>query len=92
MLTSVATGCSDWLAMNRFEEVIDKFGGPRGFAQAVGIPESHARTMLARKSIPVEHWRAVVAAAEDKRLPISYELLTLMAERRRESSGKEAAA
>lgn len=50
--------------MKSFSELIDKFGGAPAFADKIGIPASHARTMKARDSIPPEHWPAVIAAAQ----------------------------
>lgn len=76
-------------------DVIDAFGGPSGFAVAVSIPASHARTMKARNSIPVDHWPATVAAAEQAAPPIigvTLELLSRLraqqlADRGRDASG-----
>lgn len=48
--------------MNSFTEVIEKFG--RQFAGAIGVEESHARTMKARDSIPSSRWMATVEAAQ----------------------------
>ena len=44
-------------------DVIRALGDPPGFAKAIGVAESHARTMKARDSIPPEYWQALVAAA-----------------------------
>lgn len=49
--------------MNSFSEVIEAFGGR--FAQAIGVPESHGRTMKARDSIPSTRWLETVTAARD---------------------------
>lgn len=54
--------------MQSFAAIIDAFGGPGPFSQAVGVSDSHARTMKARGSIPVEYWQIAVEAA--KRLGI----------------------
>lgn len=51
------------LRMNTFAAVIDAFGGPGPFGSAIGIPDSHARTMKARDSIPAGRWVEVVDAA-----------------------------
>lgn len=50
--------------MKSATEIIKAFGGCPAFARAVGITDSHARTMLARNSIPPRHWQVVVSAAE----------------------------
>lgn len=52
--------------MNSFSQVIDAFGDQ--FAQAIGIEESHARTMKARNSIPSTYWLRVAKAAEERSL------------------------
>lgn len=50
------------MPMNSFTQVIDAFKGR--FAEAVGVEESHARTMKARDSIPSTRWAATVSGAE----------------------------
>lgn len=50
--------------MRSFVEIIDAFDG--SFGSAIGIPDSHARAMRARKSIPDGYWLRVVKAAEDR--------------------------
>jgi hypothetical protein len=47
--------------MNSFSAIIDAFEGR--FAEAIGVEESHARTMKARDSIPSTRWMATVNAA-----------------------------
>jgi hypothetical protein len=49
--------------MNSFSAIIDAFG--KQFASAIGVEESHARTMRARNSIPSTRWMATVKAARD---------------------------
>jgi hypothetical protein len=49
--------------MNSFSAVIEAFDGR--FAEAIGVEESHARTMKARDSIPSTRWMATVAAAQN---------------------------
>lgn len=51
--------------MDSFASVIDAFGGPAKFGAAIGVPDSHARTMRARDSIPSYRWARVVSAAEE---------------------------
>jgi hypothetical protein len=50
--------------MNSFSEVIAAFGKHSTFAEAIGVQESHARTMKFRDSIPSSRWAATVAAAQ----------------------------
>lgn len=57
-----ATWCSDF-SMRTFSAIIEAFGGPSEFGSAIGIPDSHARTMKARDSIPAKRWTAVAEAA-----------------------------
>src|SRR4051812_10009273 len=84
VLTNVATSCSD-LAMEKsspvfesFSAIIEAFGGPGPFGDAIGIPDSHARTMKARDSIPSTRWTDVVAAAD--RLQIEGVTLQILAD------------
>ncbi|GGC90647.1 hypothetical protein [Chelatococcus reniformis] len=70
--------------MNSFAEVIDALGGPVKFGAAVGVPDSHARTMKARNSIPAEYWPTVVSEAEKLGVEaITYESLAVMFARSR---------
>lgn len=61
--------------MNSFSAVIEAFGGR--FAEAIGVEESHARTMKTRDSIPSTRWIATVDAAQ--RLKIGGITLELLA-------------
>jgi cellulase/cellobiase CelA1 len=61
--------------MNSFSDVIAAFG--KQFADAIGVEESHARTMKARDSIPSTRWIATVSAA--KRLGVKGVTLDLLA-------------
>lgn len=66
--------------MDTFSDVIDAFGGPAAFGEAIGVPDSHARTMKARDSIPAAHWQRVVAASIIKSIPgVSLEVLVRLA-------------
>lgn len=61
--------------MNSFSAVIEAFDGH--FAEAIGVEESHARTMKARDSIPSTRWMATVDAA--RRLGVPGVTLDLLA-------------
>jgi len=62
--------------MHSFSEIIDAFGGPGPFGEALAIPASHARTMKARGSIPPVYWPEVVEQAARRCIPgVSLELL-----------------
>jgi hypothetical protein len=61
--------------MNSFSAIIEAFEGR--FAEAIGVEESHARTMKARDSIPSTRWMATVNAA--RQLGITGVTLDLLA-------------
>jgi hypothetical protein len=61
-----------------FTAIIEAFGGAAPFGEAIGVPDSHARTMKARDSIPSPRWNDVVAAAE--RLQIAGVTLKVLAD------------
>jgi cellulase/cellobiase CelA1 len=74
--------------MNSFSAIIDAFEGQ--FARAIGVEESHARTMKARNSIPSTRWAATVDAA--KRLGVEGVTLDLLARLDAEKSRQREAA
>jgi hypothetical protein len=55
--------------MDAVSDVIELFGGTGAFAKAINRPESHVRTMKARRSIPPAYWAKIVEAARKRRLP-----------------------
>jgi hypothetical protein len=80
--------------METFSAIIDAFGGTSAFGQAIGIPDSHARTMKARDSIPPEHWDRLVKAAIERDIEgISFKRLTeIRSASRRKAEAVEATA
>lgn len=50
--------------LDTFQAVIEAFGGPTKYADAIGIPGFHAQSMKTRGSIPPAYWVDTVAAAE----------------------------
>jgi hypothetical protein len=91
-----ATPCSDTGMENcspiieSFSAVIDAFGGAGQFGEAIGIPDSHARTMKARDSIPAARWNSVVEAADRLKIDgISFKLLADLEEARAKSKKPE---
>jgi hypothetical protein len=79
--------------MDSFSDLIDKLGGAAAVAVVLGIPESHARTMKARDSIPVERWERVVGAAKARGLSgVTYEALTKLAASKRSALPEKDAA
>lgn len=62
--------------MQSFADVFEAFGGASPFARAIGIPESHGRTMKARGSIPPAYWPRTVNAARELGVSgVTFELL-----------------
>lgn len=60
--------------MNSFAEVIDRLGiGPT--SAALGLKDSHVRTLKARDSIPPTYFGALVASEAGKQHGLTYELL-----------------
>lgn len=79
--------------MNSFVQIIDAFGGPSAFGEAIGIPDSHARAMKARKSIPDGYWLKVVEAARERGIKdVTLESFASLAETRLEPRAKTEAA
>jgi hypothetical protein len=50
-----------------YSNVIEAFGGPAAYGGAIGIPDSHARAMKTRDSIPPAYWRRTAAAAAGRK-------------------------
>lgn len=50
-------------AVDSHSGVIEAFGGPSAYGEAIGIPDSHARAMKTRDSISPAYWRRTAAAA-----------------------------
>jgi hypothetical protein len=73
--------------MNSFVEIIDAFGGAAPFGEAIGIPDSHARAMKARKSIPDGYWMLIVDAAKKRNIKgVTLESFASLAKARLEES------
>ena len=49
--------------MRTFSDIIDAFGGPAPFRDAIAISDVHARQMKLRDSIPAGYWPRTVKAA-----------------------------
>ena len=61
--------------MNDVASLIKAFGGPTAFARAIGVQPSTASEMKRRKSIPVQRWPSVIAAAQARGIEIDSEAL-----------------
>jgi hypothetical protein len=73
--------------MESFSAVIDAFGGPSSFGRAIGIPDSHARTMKTRDSIPAARWPRVEAEAKARRIRgVTVEQMAELAAKRAEAA------
>lgn len=51
--------------MDTIPELIDAFGGPTAFGRVIGKRSSTASEMKRSRSIPLEYWDAVMAAAPE---------------------------
>ena len=79
--------------MNSFVEIIDAFGGAALFGEAIGIPDSHARAMKARDSIPDGYWMRAVEAARARDIEgVTLESFASLAKARLEESKPRAEA
>lgn len=81
MIRAVLTNDDTWrieFHMNSFSDIIDAFGGPVPFRDALGISDVHSRQMKLRDSIPAGYWPRTVQAA--KELSIEGVTLAAMAE------------
>lgn len=52
--------------LDTFKDVIEAFGGPTKFAEAIDIPGFHAQSMKTRDSIPPAYWKDTVSAAAQR--------------------------
>jgi hypothetical protein len=70
--------------METFTKIIDAFGGPARFAEAMGITASHAGVMKARQSVPSEYWSRLVSEASHRGIQgITHESLAELAASKR---------
>lgn len=94
-MRSVLTGLIRYVlcaAMETFQSVIDAFGGPARFAEAIGIPGFHAQSMKTRKSIPPAYWADTVSAARERHIEgVTLEKLAEIAKNLAEEKKREGA-
>lgn len=74
--------------MYSFRAIIDAYGQGR-LAQAIGVTESHLRTMRARDSIPSEYWSDLIANAPNTLQGLTFDVLRGL-RRQRFKKGKAA--
>lgn len=78
--------------MKSFVEIIDAFGGASPFGEAIGIPDSHARAMKARNSIPDGYWSRAVEAARARDIAnVTLESFAALAKARLEEPSRQKA-
>jgi|SanBayMetagenome_1026888.scaffolds.fasta_scaffold246849_1 hypothetical protein len=61
--------------MNTIDELFDAIGGVAEVGRVIGKRTEHASVIKRRGSVPVRYWPALMAAAEEKGIPLSYEQL-----------------
>lgn len=52
--------------MDTVNDVFREFGGPTALGRAIGVNPSTASEMRRRRSIPVDYWPRLVAAAHER--------------------------
>lgn len=57
-----------YCSMDTFEDIIQAFGGPAKYGEAIRIEGFHAQTMKQRGSIPPAYWADTVAAASERHI------------------------
>jgi len=66
-------------SMMTIEDLINQLGGNVGFASIIGAAHpSTASEMKRRRSIPVQHWPRVIAAARQRGLDLTADTLMSM--------------
>ena len=61
--------------INSHADIENLFGGRNEFSRAIGVSSNVTRKWSDRKRIPPEYWVAVVEAAHQADLPITFRLL-----------------
>lgn len=70
-----------------FQDVIEAFGGPSKYAEALRIPGFHAQSMKTRDSIPPAYWSDTVSAAQHREIGgVTLEKLANLAKEKRPHS------
>lgn len=70
--------------LDTFQAVIEAFGGPTKYADAIGIPGFHAQSMKTRDSIPPAYWVDTVSAARQRNVEgVTLEKLAELAKEKR---------
>ena len=52
--------------LHSFSAIIEAFGGPTKFAEAISVAGFHAQSMKTRDSIPPAYWDDTVSAASER--------------------------
>jgi hypothetical protein len=70
--------------LTSFQAIIDAFGGPTKYAEAIGVPGFHAQSMKNRDSIPPAYWDDTVSAAAARQVEgVTLERLAILAKAKR---------
>jgi hypothetical protein len=73
--------------LDTFQAVIDAFGGPTKYADAIRVPGFHAQSMKTRGSIPPAYWADTVSAAAERGIEgVTLEKLADLAKEKRPQS------
>lgn len=79
--------------LNSFQAVIEAFGGPTKYADAIGVAGFHAQSMKTRDSIPPAYWDDTVTAASERGISgVTLKRLAELAKAKRPSPSTETAA
>lgn len=72
--------------MKSFRDIIDLWPSLTEFAADIGVRYGTAQVMRFRSQLRDEHWVRVVAAAEKRNLPVTYQMLAEIAAARKPKS------
>lgn len=61
--------------MNSLKDLVDELGGTTAFAASIHVNVSTASEMKRRGSVPVRYWPSLIAAAEERGVPLTYDML-----------------
>lgn len=65
--------------MHSFRSIIDLWPSLSDFAADIGVRYGTAQVMRFRGQLRPRYWQAVVAAAQRRKLPVTYEMLAAIA-------------
>lgn len=75
--------------MQTFTDIIEAFGGPVHFREALSISDVHARQMKLRDSIPAGYWPRTVEAARERDIEgVTLEVLAELAKKKLDDAAR----